>query len=200
MNNSIRESQICFFLAGIGLLLTFFLLKTRSMSDEGLIIILVCSTVSSTVLFILGFLVLLRGRPKILRFLGRLIALLLGIGCLRVVGLSVIPPSGSGPVSQSMIVLSVFVFLAPGVLVSAFGLYLDVWLSKEFGLSRWRIYRYSVRLCCLTLGLSPIVALATEYGLHGNSSDFSDIAKYALQIVVSAFGIFLESEKLLRDR
>jgi hypothetical protein len=197
MHNSIREIQICFFLAGIGSLLSLFLFKTQSMSDWWMPLIMVCLTVSSAGLFTLEFLISLRERPKILRFLRRLIALFLGILCLGMAGLSVIRPDGSLPLSRSMIVLSVFAFLSPGLVLSAFGLYLDAWLSKVLGLSRWRIYRYSARLCCLTLGLSPIASLATEYVLRGNSSD---IAKNSLRIVFSAFGILFYSENFLRDR
>ena len=198
--NSIREIQICFLLAGTGSLLSFFIFKTQSMSDWWMLLIMVCLTVSSAGLFTLGFLTSLRDRPKILKFLGRLVALFSGILCLGMTGLSVIPTAGSLPLSQGTIVLSVFALLAPGLVLSAFGLYLDVWLSKVLGLSRWRIYRYSARLCCLTLGLSPIVALATEYVLHGNSSDFSDIAKNSLRIVFSSFGVLFYAEKFLQDR
>lgn len=199
MNNSIREIQICFFLAGIGSLLSLFLFKTQSTSDWWMPLIMVC-TMSSAGLFTLGFLIFLRERPKTLRFLGRLVALLLGILCLGMACLSEIPTAGSLPLSESMVVLSVFAFLAPGLVLSAFGLYLDIWLSKVLGLSRWQIYRYSARLCCLTLGLSPIAALATEYVLHGNTSNFSDIAKNSLRIALSACGIMLYSEKFLQDR
>lgn len=200
MNNSIREIQICFFLAGVSSLLSFFLFKTQLMSAWWMPLIMVCLTVSSAGLFTLGFLISLRERPKILKSLGRLVVLSLGILCLGMAGLSVIPTAGSLPLSRSMTMLSVFSFLTLGAVLSAFGLHLDIWLSKVLGLSRWRIYRYSARLCCLTLGLSPIAALAIEYVLHGNSSDFSDIAKNSLRIVFSAFGIAFYCDKFFQDR
>jgi hypothetical protein len=200
MNNASREIQICFSLAGIGSLLSFLIFKTQSMSHSWMLPLMLVLPVLSIAFFTAGILVLLRKRPRVLAILGRLAFLVCGLW-ISTISLFIFPSKTTSSSLENLVGILMFVPL--GVVLSLFGLYLDVWLSRVLSISRWRIYRYTTKLCCLSLALGPIVALTlnnTPQQLRENASEFSEIIGLIFPMIATAFAISLNSDSLFRDR
>jgi hypothetical protein len=200
MNNASREIQICFSLAGIGSLLSFLIFKTQSMSHSWMLPLMLVLPVLSIASVAAGILVSLRKRPRVLAILGRLVFLVYGLWT-STFFLFILPSETTSDSLGKLV--AIFMFVPSGVVFSFFGLYLDVWLSRVLSVSRWQIYRYATKLCCLSLALGPIVALTlnnTPQQLRENASEFSAIIRLISPMIVTALAISSSSKSLFRDR
>lgn len=86
-----------------------------------------------------------------------------------------------------------------GLMLSAFGLSVDVLLSRSLGARQWKIYRYAVRICCISMALAPILALIADNPVRDLGRDFKAI-RPVLPIITLSIVLFLRSEEYLRDR
>jgi hypothetical protein len=204
MNASYRELRICLLLGGIGSLISFLLYRNQSSSYSWMPLLMTCMTVASIGFLVLGFLVALRKNPNLLSILSlRMACLTLGIVCLSLVGFAFMSPEKSQPIFQAMLILMGLIVFPFGCVLSAFGLFLDSWLSRSLRVSRWRIYLYAVRLCCISVGLSPILTLIVLTLVDNSTAREvlrdSRTIRSIIVLVGASIIMFLNSEKYLRD-
>lgn len=198
MNNPRREIWISLLLGGICLLIYFLLLQTQ-LIIYWLPILLTALIVVPIGCLVAVLLIVLRSRPKIRIFFIRMSSLAVGILFLSIVGLGFTMPATSPKELLSIQVMVGCSFFPLGLMLSAFGLFIDVWLSRSLRVSRWRIYRYGIRLFCIPMALAPIVALIVDNPVGDLSRDFK-IIRPTLPIIGFSILLLLASEEHLRDR
>lgn len=199
MNVPRRELRICLLLGGVGLLVSFLLLQTQLTSYGWMPLLLTVLTVVSIGFLVAGLLIALRGRSKSRNFLIRMSSLAVGLLFLSLVRQAFTLPENAPKELLSIPVLFGFSLFPLGLMLSAFGLFIDVWLSRSLGVSRWKIYRYGIRLCCIPMALAPILALIVDNPVRDLGRDFR-IIRPTLSLISLSLVLFLVSEKYLRDR
>ena len=146
MNTTYREIWISLLLGGISLLIAFLLLHTQliSFSYGWMPLFLTVLLVVPIGCLVAVLLIVLRGRSKIRNFFIRMSSLAIGILLLSLVNLGFTSPKRSPEELVLMPVLLGFSFFPIGSMLSAFGVFIDVWLSRSLGVSQWKIYRYVI--------------------------------------------------------
>jgi hypothetical protein len=199
MNVSHRELWICLLLGGIGLLISCLLFQTQLIIYGWMPLFLTVLTVVSIGFLVAGLLIVLRGRFKHCNFPIRMSSLALGLLCLSLVSLAFTSPENSPKELLLMPVFVGFLFFPLGLVLSAFGLFIDVWVSRSLGVSQWKIYRYAVRLCCISMGLAPILALIVDSPARDLGRGFKVICTI-LSLISFPVVLLFNAEKYLRDR
>lgn len=203
MNTTYREILISLLLGGISLLiafLLFLLLHTQliSFSYGWMLLFLTILLVVPIGCLIAVLLIVLRDLPKIRNFSIRMTSLAVGLLFLSMVGFGFTAPTTSPKELLSTQVLLGCLFF-PVLMLSAFGLFIDVWLSRSLGVSQRTIYRYAIRLCCISMALTPILTLMVDNPVGDFRKDFQ-IIRHTLPFVSLSILLFRNSEKYLRDQ
>jgi hypothetical protein len=196
MNDSRRELWICLFVGGIGSLISVLLYRSQLIDYFGIPLLITVLSIISIGALILAILVVLRDYPKVPGFLGRMGSLAIGMVCMRFL-LEVAIPLVTTPLSLR--VLIALLFGPIGFIFLTFGLFLDRLLSKWLGISRWWFYRHVARVCCMSIGLSPIVALIVN-SVTDKLPVYHAFIIYSFVIVSVAIGMFSRIEQDLYDR
>jgi hypothetical protein len=156
MQNSSREIQKALMLGATGILLCLILglilpITTWDWWMPPLLTVLIATSigcfVSVGIIALRGVPVFLERRPRMANMCRRLFYLIAGI-ILSILSLQLRNPiQAPTPLLDDLATKLIFGF--PGILLLAFGLSLNIWLEKNFGLNRWAVYRHSIRLVCL---------------------------------------------------
>jgi hypothetical protein len=201
MNNHSRTILILLLLGISGLLLIWCLPSSLYITIEWMPILMVILSIGSIVCLLIGLILVLSGYDRTSRFLIRIFSLSAGLLSLYLAHMLSYSLKESATRSDALMAFSV---TAPvGILLSIFGVGLELWIAKVLKINRWAIYRYAIRLFCFSCAFAMTSYLILDNGFQTLSQKdpltFRRFIVYS--ITFSGFGLGLNPwEKYFKSK